>query len=196
MSSRLGLRGYVRVLVALRDKPMTRSELVATGLIGKTAAQRLTRRMYHEGIIRVIGYKSTGLRVRSLPVFAYGPGNCVDADIPLPSAGALNVEVMAFASLMTELDFPTSVPDLQKKTGLYRRSIAATIDELRKAGMVRIAGWQSNRVRGGPPMRLWQLGSEPDVPRPSVNLRSARNARYRARLAANDSRARAHLEAA
>lgn len=187
---RLGMAGYVKIMAALRDKPRTTGEMVADGLLGRTAAGRVITSLHHLGYLSIVGWRQA-YRCVARPIFG-----CVTADdVPPPAERpngrpacaaplrklVLSPEVVALASMLTALEDPLTKTEIMAATGLSYGGMQRALEALRRHGFVRIAGWERRDSAGGPPMPQFQRGSERDAQRPQRASKKARNQRYNAR---------------
>lgn len=71
---------------------------------------------------------------------------------------------------------PSTMPDIERSTGLSHQTVWKHVDKLHTAGQIRIGAWNSGFKR---PVAVFELGSGPDIPKPPLAKKTLRNRKYR-----------------
>lgn len=187
---RIGMAGYVAFLAALRDTPCTLSEAPAVAGVGHTCAWHFISGMYALRLIRISGYRMSPGKCTA-PVFS--PGSDPDAPPPafrpsgrpidgirMPKKVQPRPELLAFKSLLSALELPSSRTELAASTGLHWVTIKSAVNALVEHGFAHIAMWHW-RDHGGPPLEQFQIGRGVNARRPDRMKRREIRRRYDSR---------------
>lgn len=158
--SRLGLKGYARILVRLHTGRATLQDLAEEGLAqGHTSGRMFIACMHHFARVHIAGWEEPpGRRLRPQWRYGYAP------DVPPPTQRAngrppqsvylpplpdpILPAVIAMDDLLTRLEMPITVAQLVDETGLARETIYEALAALRP--IVKSVGHSNQSV-------LWQL---------------------------------------
>lgn len=188
---RLGWTGYATILRDLQRLPTTAQEIAVRHDVQLQTARRVMARLHELRAVHVLTWTRPNVRGSSIPVWAFGPGT--DAVRPEPPSGTPR-QPLSRATALPELvqvvqmlrlleREPISKTALSAAVGSQWGNVGRFVEHCRSIGLVRIADWEQ-RIRGGAPAALYQLGSGPDVKRPARQDRREVERRSRqARLA-------------
>jgi len=193
----LGLAGYARVFCALAE-PMTKPQLIGTGLLGKNAALRFVRALHEAGHIRVCAWDVRPHQA-PLPVWLAQPRRLGDAPCPtkrdngrairfhhpVASPQTINRLLHVFVQLLDALAIePHSIGELARLTGCDDISVRKCLRALAAGKAVRVADWIMRRGGGGgAPVPQYALGRGPVARRPPRTPRKEINRRFREKAA-------------
>lgn len=171
---RLGWTGYATILRDLQRKPTTAQDISARHGVQLQTARRVMARLHELRAVHIQAWTRPHPRGCSIPVWAYGPG--ADAIRPEPPSGtprqplsrstALPELVQVVQMLRLLEREPISKTALSTEVGSQWANVGRFVEHCRAIGLVRIADWDQ-RIRGGAPAALYQLGSGPDAKRPA-----------------------------
>ncbi|MDT7834983.1 hypothetical protein [Aquabacterium sp. OR-4] len=185
---RLGWTGYATILRDLQRQPATAQEIAARHDVQLQTARRVMARLHELRAIHIRGWTRPHVRGSSIPIWAFGLG----ADVirpdppsgtprqPLSRSTALPELVQVVQILRLLEREPISKTALAAEVGSQWANVGRFVEHCRAIGLVRIADWEQ-RLRGGAPAALYQLGSGPDAKRPARQDR--REIERRSRLA-------------
>lgn len=175
-TKRVGMAGYVRLLARLRMRPSTIPDAVGFVGVGRGACYRIITTMHHLKLVHVSAW-STDYDRRTLPVYAYGPGE--DAPAPalrpcgrptrnakLPTLRDFSSEVVGLHLLIKTMAEPVSKAQIGRETGMHDKTIRTTLAAMVRYGLAYIDHWAAREAAGGPPIAHFQFGTGVSAPRP------------------------------
>ena len=193
-TARIGLPGYVRILAALRDKPMSHVEAQDGLKLRHNTAHRLLNGMYALGLLRIAGWLVEPDRPTA-PRFGLGPGADEPAPLLRPDGRPVTrakmplkvrpgSELVAFKSLLQGLESPATALELADATGLSIVTVRRTLAAMTEHRLAHIALWTPRPgCAGGPPQPNYQAGAGNNARRPIPLTNAERNRALVARQA-------------
>lgn len=185
---RLGWSGYATILRDLQRQPTTAQEIAVRHDVQLQTARRVMARFHELRAVHIQSWTRPHVRGCSIPVWAFGTGT--DAIRPEPPSGTPRQPLSRSTSLPELVQVvqmlrllerePISKTALSAEVGSQWGNVGRFVEHCRAIGLVRIADWDQ-RIRGGAPAALYQLGSGPDAKRPARQDR--REVERRSRLA-------------
>lgn len=169
---RCGLRRYASIYHALR-KPMSRrqvSEQFGTTIVH---AGEILAEMHTLGMVHVAGWKRESFTGSASRLYRAGRG--VDVLPPptrlgkpgktaMPHKVKPRAHIIALRSLIDALEVGITTADLVRETGLSLSAIQKFVKHCREIGLIHISAWKRLPFSRAP---LYELGSEPDAPKPA-----------------------------
>lgn len=169
MNKRKGKRGmplYARICARLIEHPATAREVAADMDIKTMGTVRVLRMMRRHGLLRVVDWRREIKHGIPNEVWAFGPGadapapltqkGFVSSKLPVYRATKLNIEVMAFASLVEALREGIDFHALHDSTGICKSTLQPFIRQLRDLKMIHTCDWLRNPF--GNPTPIMKLG--------------------------------------
>lgn len=175
-TKRVGMAGYVRLLAMLRIRPNTIPDAADFVGVGRVACYRIITTMHHLKLVHVSDWLIQYDR-RTLPVYAFGPGEDAPAPIKRPCGRAVrnaklpklrdfSSEVVGLHLLIKAMSEPASRAQLGRDTGLHEKTIRTALAAMVRHGLAFIDHWAPREAPGGPPIAHFQFGAGKNAPRP------------------------------
>lgn len=172
-NQRAGAAGYVRMLALLRDHACTAVEFKTLADLNVCNAYKIICTMHRVGLVRIAAWRPGGSG-KLYPVFSYPGGE--DAPTPPNAAPPLRSKmvagVIALATVVRELQSPTTKTELMAESGFAHDTVKLLLDALKANGLVRITDWVARAKDGrGQRLPVYVLGSGRDKPKPKPKTR-------------------------
>lgn len=192
-SNRIGIEGYLRLLVAVREAPLTSVEVSERTCVHVDLVRRVLRQMRDAGLVHREQWFRPNPKSRMLPRWGFGAAG----DVPQPGwrdPRATRIRSTHLVTLLTVIEVlkegPTRADDLAAEVGMHRYSVYRVIALLRENRLCRVAKWERGAI--GAPALLFEFC---EVWRPDAGKQKREPiAQQRKRWKATHHAKRAHLE--
>jgi hypothetical protein len=182
-----GMRGYARLLAALRDEPATISQFRARHGLSYCGAYAYIDGLHQLGRVHIARWEIAS-RIRPLAVYAFGRGT--DAPCPPRTLGgratkggtirtgrAPSATLIALDYLLREVELhPTTVHGLAEVTGVQRQALRRTVNQLLADRLIHVGEWDRSTSRA--PIPAYSIGPGRNATRPRRATRAETNAKY------------------
>ena len=164
-SPKLGMRGYLCVLVFIGCAPTTAQDVAEAFGAGRQHTRELLQRMGELGMAHTQGAVRTGRAGPPSALWAAGPGPVDRLGVPCRQRFP---ELMQLRRILAALEDPIRCVHLAEQVGSSEQLVRDILATGRALGLLHVCAWDmpQNPQGGGAPQPCWVLGPGRNAPRP------------------------------